>query len=187
MSLIRTICFGLLLFNLNGISLNAQLFNYSDNKKLLQNQLNKLSLVHDSIFNFRHYILNGKLYYTIGNKYNHPFFIDNTWQPGKVWSSGNVFNADMLKYDINSDYLVYLYYLDSYAYPIYLNKETVKEFIISGHYFKYLNDFEKSFKGILSQVIMKFYMMEILSFMCDGKNQTGVLQIKHTQKGFFSS
>lgn len=136
---------GLLLFSLKGILMNAQPLNYSTRKELLQEQFIKLSVIYDSTFSIGEYPINGTLFYSRSNKFIHPFFIDNDWRSAKIWSSDKVYNIEMVKYDIDKDYLVHLYHRDSFAYPIYLNKESVKEFMISGHLFRYLNDFGKSF------------------------------------------
>jgi hypothetical protein len=151
---------------LNVILLNAQIpVNYHD-RELFQSQLKELSAIYDSSFNIENHILNGRVFYASGNKYINPFFLDNEWKTGKIWSSGLIYNAKMLKYDIGSDNLVYLNYKDSYAYPVYLNREFVKEFIIGNHHFKYLNDFGNSnedelkpgYYEVLYNGVIKYYV-----------------------------
>jgi hypothetical protein len=148
-ALMKTFYLGLLLIILTGTLLNAQSFDYSAKQELLQSQIKKLSVVNDSIFKVEDHHLNGRLFYPTGNKFINPFFIDNDWKSGKIWSYGKTYDTKMLKYDIYSDHLVFLHYWSSYAYPIYLNRDVVTEFIFIDHHFRYLNDFKNSSEGEL--------------------------------------
>jgi hypothetical protein len=132
----------LLLFSVGAKILYAQALSYTSRQELLNGQLNSISVINNSVFNPEHDYLRGKLYYPPSNNINHPFFINNDWKSGKIWSSGKVFDLENIKYDINLDYLVYMYNTESTAYPVYLTREYVKEFIINDRHFKFLDDFD---------------------------------------------
>jgi hypothetical protein len=123
------------------LPLDAQSLSYPEKHELLESQLTKLSDIHNSIFNIRDELINGVLYYTRGNSIVHPYFNENSWKSGEILYSGHVFQVEMLKYDINSDYLIVLFQRGKNGFPVYLNKEVIKEFIITGHHFRYLSEF----------------------------------------------
>ncbi len=136
----------LILFSLGVIIMNAQALNYSARKELLTKQLNNLYSNNDSIFIMKEAFVNGKLFSPPSNNIVHPFFINNDWRSGKVWSSGRIFDVGTIKYDINLDYLMQMHNWVSSAYPIYMTREYIKEFIIDGHHFKYLDDIDETLK-----------------------------------------
>ena len=119
--------------------LHGQTPDYITRQKTIQLQVERLSHINDSIFKHSLNFVIGKSYYSGGNKYVHPFFGDNLWVPAEIFSSGESFKVDLAKYDLSLDYIVILYNFESLSYPIYLNKETVREFAISGHHFKYID------------------------------------------------
>jgi hypothetical protein len=50
----------------------------------------------------------------------------------------------MLKYDISSDYVIYLVQKPLNTFPVCLNREEIKDFMINGHRFTYMNQFTDS-------------------------------------------
>lgn len=131
---------------LNGVLLNSQPLDFPARQKRLREEIGKLSDLNDSVLELNKFPVNGRLFYPGGNKFVHPFFMDNSWRSGRIWSSGKVYDLQMLKYDINLDYLVQLYYMDSFAWTVYLTRESINEFEISGHRFRYLDDFGNSLR-----------------------------------------
>ena len=123
--------------------LEAQTLNYSSKEEYLEIQMLSLPLPEDTVASKNNYI-NGKLYPISGNSYIHPFFVDNLWKSGKIWYSGKEYDILMMKYDLSRDYLVHLLYKNTSANPVSFNKEFVREFIIDGRHFLYLDDFESS-------------------------------------------
>jgi hypothetical protein len=99
----------------------------------------KLYTLNDSLFVRQENLINGKLNSPEGDLINHPYFMANEWNSGKIWVHERVFEEDMLKYDICSDNLINVFKFDSAAYPVTLNRETVREFVIRDHHFKYLS------------------------------------------------
>ena len=120
----------------------AQELNRLSSNEMLQLQLNKVQSLNDSLFLQSENLINGKLFFSRGDLVNHPYFIENEWNPGKMWYSGQPYDAEMLKYDLNSDNLINVFHYDSSAFPVYLNKEILKEFEISGHHFRYFDSME---------------------------------------------
>ena len=146
-----------LMFCTAGTLLYGQYEVNSGSQDIVNNQINRLIQVHDSVFDPGKDLLNGRLYYPSGNKFIHPFFLDNTWKTAKIWIADRVYDEEMIKYDINSDYLIHMFFWDLYTIPVSLNRETVHEFIISGHRFRYLYDFDRS-----SEVMFKPGYYEVL-------------------------
>jgi hypothetical protein len=140
----KNITISLILLNIIVFHLEAQTINYSEKRILIQTQLSNLSAKCNLDSDFHFDLLNGRLYYPKGNAINHPYLFENAWKEGKIWFSGRLYDSVMLKYDICSDYLIYLSQKTSNTFPVYLNKEELTDFIISGHRFIYLHDFEKS-------------------------------------------
>jgi hypothetical protein len=145
--MMKKICFLLLLLCLNWHILSAQPIDYPSKQELLHTQILKLSEINDSVFGLNKDMINGKLLYSGGNMYIHPFFLDNYWKDGTILFQGKSYEMEMVKYDIYKDYLVHLHSVNFYSYPVYLNRELVKEFIINGYNFRYIDDFEKSGKS----------------------------------------
>jgi hypothetical protein len=133
-----------ILTSLNGNILAGQPPDYSTKREIIHSQLERLSSLHDSVFNSKKDFVNGKLYYSGGNSFVHPFFGDNSWSPAIIPSSGKRNEINLAKYDLHLDYLVVLLNSESFSYPIYLNKEFTKEFTIYGHHFKYIEDFNRA-------------------------------------------
>jgi hypothetical protein len=100
----------------------------------------------NSVFSREKDLINGKIYYSAGNNFVHPFFSDNTWKPATIYTESNIYNVNNVKYDLLLDYLVLLYTDDSLTYPVYLNREIAGKFDIYDHHFEYLDDFSN--KGI---------------------------------------
>ena len=121
--------------------LHAQPLDYQQRKILLDAQIDRMENGRDSLLYSRNEHINGKLYYPFANSIIHPFFEDNNWKPGKIFHDGKVYEVEAAKYDIVSDYLVYLHLWKNTANQLYLNKELVREFSIFKHYFRYLDDF----------------------------------------------
>jgi hypothetical protein len=110
----------------------------------IQFQQANLTAITDSLFDFQSELINGRLYHPKGNNISHPYFLGNTWKQGKIWYSERIYDSVMLKYDICSDNLIYLVRKTSNTFPVYLNRQEIKDFIISGHRFTYLNSFTRS-------------------------------------------
>jgi hypothetical protein len=146
---------------------------YSARKEAINSQINRLSQIEDSVFSSRKDLINGKLYYQGGDKFIHPFYGDNTWVPAGIYSSGKVIEFDLAKYDLYVDYLVILYNDQSLSFPLYMNKEFVKEFIIKGHHLKYLENFEGS---AVSELIPGYYEIQY-----DGKTKALIRRSKLKQ------
>ena len=129
---------------INVICLHAQPLDYFERKILLDEQIRRTNQDQDSFLLTSNEYVNGKLYYPFANKIVHPFFQDNNWKSGKVSMLGKIYDVEAVKYDIVSNYLVYLHLWRNSASQIYLNKELVKEFSIYNHNFRYLDDFGES-------------------------------------------
>lgn len=114
---------------------------FSSRKDIIEKQLKMFSSIHDSLFDHKKNLINGKVFYPGGNEFVHPFYGDNSWKPASIYSTGAVYKTDLVKYDIHLDYLVLLHSTDSLSFPIYLNRSLVNEFDIYGHRFKYIDDF----------------------------------------------
>jgi hypothetical protein len=161
-------CF-ILLIGLNGHNLLAQQLEYILKQELIHKQLEKVYSIQDSVFDFKKEIINGKLYYSGGNEFSHPYFIDNLWKHATVFLNSSKCELEMTKYDLSLDYLVYLNKMGSFTYPIYLNKESVKAFMINGHKFKYIDDFIKSsdseplpgYYEVIYDGLVKFYIRRV--------------------------
>lgn len=126
---------------LKAFTVNAQPVDYSEKKRFIQKQVDNLTAFEDSAYISRNNFINGILFYPGGDKINNPFFIDNEWRSGKILTSDKYSSVSMVKYDINLDHIVLMYQHDSLSYPIYLTRDFIKEFTISGHSFRYIEDF----------------------------------------------
>jgi len=153
---IKSVLYLLMVQSLSYGIIKGQTADFSSKKDIIEKQLKMFSALHDSIFDYRKDLVNGKVYYTAGNKFVHPFYGDNSWKPATIYSTVAEYKADLVKYDIYLDYLVMLYNKDSLSYPICLNREFVKEFMIYGHRFKYLDDFE----GSVDKLVKGYYEVE---------------------------
>ena len=128
---------------ISGFSLlKAQVTDFLNGHDPVQTQVQKLSEINDSIFNIHENLLNGRIYTGRGDKINHPFFIENSWNPGKVCYSGTVSEEEILKYDISTDNLIILFNVKGSAYPVSINRDIVKEFYLRGHHFILLEGFK---------------------------------------------
>lgn len=128
--------FNVLLITAQGLDIPSRL-------EILQDQLQRTDEIFITTpFTGNHFV-NGKAYYPYATSAIHPFFIDNTWRSGSLRMNGEVYEVDAIKYDLISDYLVYMHFKESTATTIYLNKQLVSEFIIGRHYFRYLDDFRE--------------------------------------------
>ena len=138
-----------LLFCCSGLTLIAQPLNYSLKKDYLKFQLENLQFSDDSLYSSGVEYVNGKLYNVSGNSYSNPYYDDNSWKSGEVWYFGLKYYIPMLKYDLNKDILIQLLNSNTSSYTVSFKKEFVKEFTISGHHFKYLDDFQQSYQNKL--------------------------------------
>ena len=111
-------------------------------RKMLEYQLSNLSAYHDSLFDPFENLINGRLFSAKGDLVHHPYYLENNWNPGKIWCDGSAYEAMMLKYDLLSDILIHVFRFDSTAFPVILNKEIVRGFEINRHRFIYLDDFK---------------------------------------------
>jgi hypothetical protein len=150
----KIICYIFILSALGYNILIGQPADYSTKRETIHLQLERLSGLHDSIFPGSKELVNGKLYYSGGNAFVHPFFGDNSWSRAIIHSSGKADEMNLAKYDLYLDYLVILHNSESFSYPIYLNKESTREFTIYGHHFKYLEDFEGS---VIDELVPGYY------------------------------
>jgi hypothetical protein len=122
--------------------INAQEINTSVAKELLSAQISRLNNIHDSVFVLHDNLVNGRLYISTADIYNHPFFLENSWKPGTVYYSGTFSGSEIMKYDLLTDNLIILLKLQGISYPVSINREIVREFILNGHHFILLDDFQ---------------------------------------------
>jgi hypothetical protein len=130
----------LLLFNAGYVVIEAQEADIKDKRDLLLSQISVLSGINDSLFKIHDDLVNGKLYTSTADRINYPFFSENAWQTGRVYYSGTFTDNEIIKYDICIDQLVILLHIGEFSYPVCINRDVVKEFIINDHHFMFLND-----------------------------------------------
>jgi hypothetical protein len=111
-------------------------------QEMLQLQMERLGTLNDSLFKRSDNLINGRLYYNKGDLINHPYFVENGWLSGKMWLSGRTYESLMLKYDICTDNLINVFITDSAALPVEINRNVVREFMISGHHFIFIDGTE---------------------------------------------
>ena len=134
-------CINTILIFLNALLLSGQGLDYSDRMEILNYQVERTGKILAVGSQGASVFLNGKSYYPYATNAVHPFFIDNTWRSGILSMNGEIHEVEAIKYDLISDYLVYMHFRESTANTVYLNKQLVSEFVIGGHYFRYLDDF----------------------------------------------
>ncbi len=120
-------------------SLQSQLVTQKKQEQLIENQVNLFKRNNDSVFQSSTEFVAGKLYYPKGNAFSHPYFNSYNWSKGTIFFQGIAYPVDVIKYDINSDKLVYLLDNGTGAYPVALENTSINEFLIGGHKFVYLN------------------------------------------------
>lgn len=120
----------------------AQNMEFKKKNEIINLKTTSLEKEYAQMFSEKNLFASGKLYYhTRHSKFIHPFYLNYNWLKGGVVFNSKLYNVDKIKYDIHNDNLICVVISKGYAYPISLNKNKVHEFYISGHHFKYLEDF----------------------------------------------
>lgn len=100
----------------------------------------------------------GREHRQIFNKESHPYFSENEWQKGSLVYNGTTYAVEGLKYDIETDHLIYLHVANNTSVNVMaLDENAITEFELFGktfRYFKYLkNERGKRVKDGYSEVV----------------------------------
>ena len=150
MSSLNRILMFFVLFYWGGFTVFAQPLYFSSKKDYLKIQLENARLPNNSAYTRNVDYVNGKLYDLIGTSYSNPYFEDNSWKSGDVMYIGRKYDVPLLIYDLSKDILIQLLYSNQ-LYTVSFKQEFVKEFTISGHHFRYLDDFQRSSESTLKR------------------------------------
>ena len=83
----------------------------------------------------------GRNHNQIFDKASHPYFNENEWQKGSLVFNGITYTAEILKYDIETDNLIYLLVANnSLVNVIALDENAITEFNLSNKTFRYFKN-----------------------------------------------
>ena len=117
----------------------GQDFSSPEKRLIIQSQIDSIHQVFSDVYNDGHEMINGRLYH--GQPYNsihHPYFLYNEWVPGTVLSGSYQYQDILIKYDLQSDNLLYLHYTLDGIYTIELLNSSTTGFTIGEHSFIHL-------------------------------------------------
>lgn len=86
----------------------------------------------------------GRYHEPVADKYNNPYFNGNEWVSGTLVYRGRTYSANDLKYDIQTDRLIYLMYNGYKMSTIALDVNLVSGFHIYNNTFRYFDSFDNS-------------------------------------------
>lgn len=83
----------------------------------------------------------GREHWGVTNKVNHPYVGENEWNKGTFVFKGQQYSAENLKYDVDTDKLIYLSYSSDFQMNcIALDQNFVSEFSIQNATFRYFDN-----------------------------------------------
>lgn len=123
------------------IPLNQKKAYFDSHKKTLEDTVNKRTFVEYA------YVV-GRYHEPVNNKYNHPYLEKNEWVNGTLFYNGQTYAVEGLKYDIESNTLIYLMYTRDYKLNcVALDENLIGEFNIYNTTFRHFKDL-KNFLGL---------------------------------------
>jgi len=133
------------------ISLNTKKEFITLHKRLFEDTINKRT---DIDYPF----VIGRSHNLITDNFNHPYFKDNKWTNGSIVYKGRTYTVRGIKYDIESDKLIYLMYTHDYIMnSIALDENFISEFKIFGSSFRHfdglMNSNDRRIKGGYYEVV----------------------------------
>jgi hypothetical protein len=115
--------------------------------EILQAQMAGLNRISDSLFSMHNDLFNGIIYTSDALPADNHFFLDNLWIEDTVFYSGAFCGKEIIKYDLLTDNVVILLEAKGASYPISVNRSVIRKFIINGHHFVFLDDFQTQNKA----------------------------------------
>jgi hypothetical protein len=157
--------------------------------KALQMKIGLLQASYDSIFTPETELFNGKAFYPEGDSVNHPYFGQNGWKQGEIYYMDRVFRSAYLRYNICSDRLIGIFFRGESSYPLFLNRETVLEFVYNTHHFRFLQDTVPVRRKILKpgyyEILYEGKVCLYLKWMKSKENDRSTLQTIYPESVLF--
>ncbi len=107
-----------------------------EKRSIIQSRIDSINHEFSDVYDYSHAMINGRLHH--GQPYNsihHPYFLYNEWVPGTILTQSNQYQDILIKYDLQSDNLLYMQYTLDGIYTIELLKSSISGFTIGEHTF----------------------------------------------------
>jgi hypothetical protein len=112
----------------------------------------------------------GKLHYPVVSDFDHPYYKENKWSKGSLLYNGILYDVDVLKYDIESDKIIYLKYTpDNKVYHVALDENFIHQFSLSNITFRYFKELKNRRGGSLKNGYYEVTYDGIVKFLVQWK------------------